>query len=186
MFSYNSHNRRDNLLKAAIGLIFEIVVVATICLGVLGLLNYYNVISFSSLVPFLSFLPAKGIHSQNSNYPSVPPAHNIPNIKKSSQVSIRQVVVQSQIAEISTKGGTVKTKKGIESYVVRLKLRSDIGEKTFYFEQKDLPQITVFKTVGTKEVKMSFDDLNVGDKVSMDSTYNPVTNDIISLKIVQF
>lgn len=190
MFSYNSHSRKDNLLNALKGLGFEITVIIIICLGVLGILNYFKIISLSSMIPFLSLLPVRdgaklSSHLSNATFPSAAPTNTFIEKKQGSQPSTAQVVVESQIAEISTKAGTVTTKKGIESYAVKLKVKSGIGEKTFFYEQKDLANITVVKRAEGKEETIGFEGLKIGDKITMDVEYNAVTEDLIKLKIIR-
>lgn len=191
MFSYNAHEQNDKIISAFRALGFEVLLILIVSSAVLGVLNYFNIITISSVFPAISFLP-----QLNKAEPTVNSGKNIGNNKTGITNSTssgdskkgetrRSSTVEVTILEISTTGGTVQTKNGMASYEVKLRVRSAQGEKTFFYEKKDIPNITVFENLNDKKKSIGISDLKVGDKIIMSVSYDQVTKDLFSLIITR-
>lgn len=185
--------KRD-MLSALRAISFEVLLIGLVLLLIFGVLNYFNIFSISTAVPFLSFLPrinqtvsfpANSPNSNGGNYPKITTSQTQSDLKSKNTKTSATVIEEVQILEVSVVGGTLQTKKGLEKYEMKLKVRGDKGIKTFYYEKKDIPNITVFEKVNGKDQSINFSDLKIGDKILMNVSYNPVTSELLKLIITR-
>ncbi len=182
MFYYNSHNLRNKSFIFLKGFIFEFLIILILCSVLLGFLNYFGIISFSQ---FTFFLTQKSQIDGKQNVSQTFVSPSISSSNQTEQKSIATGEYKVKIIDINSKGGVMKTGSKSIPYVFKLTVRSDIGQKAFYFEAKDVPNISVYQLTAGKEQLISFSELNIGDNISMLISYNPVNKDLVSLRITK-
>ncbi len=196
MFTYNSNDEKNKSALAGVkAIVLEILIVGILCLLLLATLNYFKIISVSTIVPFFSFLPQQGLTSNKVNLNVISDTNpsptglidqqlftqGNPNIK----ANINTVEFETQITEISTKSGIAHAPSGDQPYVVMLKTTTANDLRTFYFNTNQMPKITVVMKVNGQDKVITFDDLKIGDKIDMTISNDIKNKKLISLKIVK-
>lgn len=192
MFSYNVHDKRNEMISAFRAFSLEVLLILILVSAVLGVMNYFNIITMSNILPVFSFLPQRNQSSSITNTEENIGNDRLETTNSSTSGNLKKGnnrvnnSSEVQVVEISTTGGTVKSKNGLDvPYEIKLKVRDVQGTKTFYYEKKDISNIAVFEKKSGENKEIKFSDLKVGDTIYMDMSYDPITKNLFKLIITR-
>lgn len=172
MESYGMKKPKEEIFFAIRAIVLEIFVIVVICSSVLGILNYFNIISLSTIVSLIPFMPnaeRQEISDNEINNTTKSTALPKRDANSSKETSLK---FNAEIIEVNVLGGKVKNKKGeVIEYLYKLKVKTAYGETTYYYEQVDVPNISVLQKQSDGNKVISFSDLKVGDRIEMDNTF---------------